>query len=66
METAVATAAGGAFDFLTKPFEMEQVVIAVERAAQHKSLREEVKRLRGATEESTALQGAQSRDWPGR
>ena len=52
METAVATLRAGAFDFLTKPFEMEQVVIAVERAAQHKSLREEVKRLRGATEES--------------
>ena len=47
METAVATLRAGAFDFLTKPFEMEQLVIAVERAAQHKLLREEVKRLRG-------------------
>ena len=52
METAVATLRAGAFDFLTKPFEMAQLVIAVERAAQHKSLREEVKRLRGAAEES--------------
>ena len=52
METAVATLRAGAFDFLTKPFEMEQLAIAVERAAQHKLLREEVKRLRGAAEES--------------
>jgi DNA-binding NtrC family response regulator len=52
METAVATLRAGAFDFLAKPFEMEQLVIAVERASQHKLLREEVKRLRGAAEES--------------
>src|SRR5277367_1533942 len=52
METAIATLRAGAFDFLTKPFEMEQLAIAVERAAQHKLLREEVKRLRGAAEES--------------
>lgn len=52
METAVATLRAGAFDFLAKPFEMEQLVIAVERASQHKLLREELKRLRGAAEES--------------
>jgi DNA-binding NtrC family response regulator len=52
METAVATLRAGAFDFLTKPFEMEQLVIAVERAAQHRFLREEVKRLRAAAERS--------------
>lgn len=43
METAVATLRAGAFDFLTKPFEMEQLVITVERAVQQKLLREEVK-----------------------
>jgi two-component system response regulator HydG len=52
METAVATLRAGAFDFLTKPFELEQLVITVERAAQHRLLREEIKRLRGAAEES--------------
>jgi two-component system response regulator HydG len=52
MDTAIATLRAGAFDFLTKPFEMEQLVIVVERAAQNKQLREEVKRLRGAAEES--------------
>ena len=53
METAVATLRAGAFDFLTKPFDMDQLAIAVERAAQHRRLREEVKRLRLAVEEST-------------
>ncbi len=52
METAVATLRAGAFDFLTKPFEMEQLVITVERAVQQKLLREEVKRLRAVAEES--------------
>jgi two-component system response regulator HydG len=52
METAIATLHAGAFDFLTKPFEMDQLVIAVERATQQRRLREVVKRLRGAVEES--------------
>jgi two-component system response regulator HydG len=55
METAVATLRAGAFDFLTKPFEMEELAIAVERAAQHRQLREEVKRLRGAAEDTRQL-----------
>jgi two-component system response regulator HydG len=52
METAVATLRAGAFDFLTKPFDMAELAIAVERAVQHRRLREEVKRLRQAVEES--------------
>ena len=52
METAVATLRAGAFDFLTKPFDLEQLAITVERAAQHRLLRDEVKRLRRAVEES--------------
>ena len=64
METAVATMRAGAFDFLTKPFEMEQLVIAVERAAQHKLLREEVKRLRRSGRGASALRGARRRRAP--
>ncbi len=51
LDTAVATLRAGAFDFLTKPFDMDQLAIAVERAAQHRRLREEVKRLRREAEE---------------
>ena len=56
LETAVATLRAGAFDFLTKPFDMQELVIAVERAAQHRLLREEVKRLRRAVEESNSFE----------
>ena len=46
LETAVATLRAGAYDFLTKPFEIEQLVLAVQRALQNRKLQEEVKRLR--------------------
>ena len=52
LDTAVATLKAGAFDFLIKPFEMEQLAVAVEHAAQHQRLRQEVKRLRSAVEDS--------------
>ncbi len=46
IETATAVLRAGAFDFLTKPFDIEQLVIAVERALQNRQLRDEVRRLR--------------------
>jgi DNA-binding NtrC family response regulator len=46
METAVAAMRAGAYDFVTKPIQPEALVFAVERAAAHRTLREEVKRLR--------------------
>jgi two-component system, NtrC family, response regulator AtoC len=48
LETAVAAIRAGAYDFVTKPFEIEQLSVAVERARQHRELRDEVKRLRQA------------------
>src|SRR5262249_8487188 len=39
------------YDFVTKPFEMDVLVIALKRAAQHRKLREEVKQLRRAVKE---------------
>ncbi len=46
LETAVQAIRAGAYDFISKPVEMDVLVIAVERAVKHKRLREEVKRLR--------------------
>ena len=46
LETAIATLRAGAYDFITKPFDIEQLTLAVERAIQNKRLRDEVKRLR--------------------
>src|SRR5262249_23611722 len=51
METAVAAIRAGAYDFVTKPFEMESLALTLERAKQHRKLREELKRLRRAVKE---------------
>jgi DNA-binding NtrC family response regulator len=47
LDTAIATIRAGAFDFLPKPFDIDQLVIALERATQQRALRAEVKRLQG-------------------
>jgi two-component system response regulator HydG len=46
LETAVAAIRVGAYDFITKPFEVKALALALERAVQHRTLRAEVKRLR--------------------
>jgi two-component system, NtrC family, response regulator AtoC len=51
-DTAVAAIRAGAYDFISKPVQIDVLGIALRRAAQHKALREEVKRLRSA---ATAL-----------
>jgi DNA-binding NtrC family response regulator len=48
LETAIDAIRAGAYDFITKPIDIDPLVIAIERAADHRSLREEVKRLRRA------------------
>jgi len=44
-ETAVAAIRAGAYDFLSKPVKLEVLAIAVERAANHRGLREKIRRL---------------------
>jgi two-component system response regulator HydG len=46
MEAAIAAIRAGAYDFVTKPFEMDEIALTMERALKHRALREEVKRLR--------------------
>jgi two-component system response regulator HydG len=53
MEAAVAAIRAGAYDFITKPFQMDELGFTIGRAVQHRSLREEVKRLRKAAAAST-------------
>ncbi|QRN98829.1 sigma-54-dependent Fis family transcriptional regulator [Archangium violaceum] len=48
LETAVAAIRAGAYDFVTKPVDLDALVLVLERAVQHKALREEVRRLRRA------------------
>ena len=45
-ETAVGAIRAGAYDFVTKPVEIEALAIAIRRAADHRRLRGEVRRLR--------------------
>jgi two-component system response regulator HydG len=46
LEAAIAAIRAGAYDFVTKPFEMDDIALTIERALKHRALREEVKRLR--------------------
>ncbi len=50
VETAIAAIRAGAYDFVTKPFDMDELALTIERALHHRALREEVKRLRKAVE----------------
>ena len=53
LETAIAAIRAGAYDFITKPPEIDALVVALERAVQHRTLRAEVKRLQRVVEAST-------------
>jgi len=52
LETAIAAIRAGAYDFITKPPEIDALVVALERAIQHRTLSAEVKRLKRVVEES--------------
>lgn len=48
MESAIEAMRAGAYDFLTKPLEVDALALVLQRAVQHHALREEVKLLRRA------------------
>ncbi|NMC70092.1 MAG: sigma-54-dependent Fis family transcriptional regulator [Myxococcales bacterium] len=52
LETAVAAIRAGAYDFISKPVELDDLALAVGRAAQHRALRDEVRRLRRALDQN--------------
>lgn len=56
LETAIAAIRAGAYDFLTKPFEVDTLALALQRAVQHRALREEVKSLRRAVASSQCFE----------
>jgi two-component system response regulator HydG len=45
LDTAVAAIRAGAYDFISKPVEMDVLALAIQRAANHRRLREQVKAL---------------------
>ncbi len=48
MASAIEAMRVGAYDFVTKPFDIDALLLVVERALQHHALKSEVKRLRAA------------------
>lgn len=52
IETALKAVREGAFDYIPKPFSMEQLEIAVERSLEHQRLREENRRLQQQVRET--------------
>jgi DNA-binding NtrC family response regulator len=53
LDTAVAAIRAGAYDFVQKPFELDALAMALERAVKHRALREEVKRLKRVIQDSS-------------
>jgi len=55
VRSAVSAIKEGAFDYLAKPFEEEELLLTIERFLQFKSLRKEVDTLKRRLEEQSAL-----------
>lgn len=57
IEDAVAAIKSGAYDFITKPFKADEVLLTLERAAEHMRLRRENTQLRRRIDDLQAPQG---------
>jgi DNA-binding NtrC family response regulator len=55
VDSAVEAMRAGAFDYVTKPFEPEAVIFALERALERRALEEENRELRRAVERTASL-----------
>jgi DNA-binding NtrC family response regulator len=53
IDTAIRAVKLGAFDYITKPFEIEQLILSVEKALAERALRSEVARLRAEVQRSS-------------
>ncbi|MEY4548884.1 MAG: hypothetical protein RL685_5079 [Pseudomonadota bacterium] len=50
IDSAVSAMKAGAYDFVTKPFDVESVALSLQRALEHYALKREVRELRAAVE----------------
>jgi two-component system, NtrC family, response regulator AtoC len=55
LDSAVSAIRVGAYDFITKPFDVEELRLTLSRAVQHRRLRDEVKRLRQVVSDARGL-----------
>jgi two-component system response regulator HydG len=52
LDTAIGAIRAGAYDFITKPFELEALVLALDRALERRALRREVAHLRRTVDDA--------------
>ncbi len=57
LDRAVAAMRAGAYDFITKPFDVDELGFSLQRAIQHRKLRSEVGRLREIVARSRSFEG---------
>ncbi len=57
LDLAVRAIRAGAYDFVTKPFDVDVLRLALDRAVQHRSLRKEIARLRASAEQTQSFEG---------
>src|SRR5262249_29641773 len=50
MESAIAAIRAGAYDYITKPFDIDELALTIDRGLRHRALKEEVRRLRQAVD----------------
>ncbi len=55
LETAIEAIRAGAYDFLTKPFDTRSLAVALDRAVAHRTLGQEVRRLRARIDHERPL-----------
>ncbi len=55
IDSVIESMRAGAFDYITKPFETESVMITIDRAIEHRALEEENRRLRRAVDQTSAF-----------
>ena len=55
IDSAVESMRAGAFDYITKPFKRSAIMAALGRALEHRTLREENRRLRRALDQTTSF-----------
>jgi two-component system response regulator HydG len=56
LDAAILAIRAGAYDFVTKPFDTEALVLTLERAQRDRALRQEVKRLRRVVDDAQRLE----------